>query len=182
MIIDVHTHYRAKGIFEELTKRGLTRIVVDANGRRHVYDGDYYRHTMPEQYSEPDIDKRVAYLDEQGIDIQVLSLSFPGVEALDPRDATLLSKRINNELFSAVKKYPERFAGFAAIAPQDPKAAAVARTVLRALYAVPALRRRAKAESDSANKINSRVIGCSNALAASTSRGAWPSSRSLRIA
>ena len=85
MIIDVHTHFRAKGIFEELIKRGLTRIVVDGEGKRHVYDGDYYRHTMPEQYVEPDIEKRVAYLDQHGIDIQVLSTphssSYPSEHA-----------------------------------------------------------------------------------------------------
>jgi 5-carboxyvanillate decarboxylase len=67
---------------------------------------------------------RLKIMDEVGIDMQVLSLSFPGVEALDPQDATSLSKRINDELFAVVKKYPDRFAGFAAIAPQDPGAAA----------------------------------------------------------
>jgi len=67
---------------------------------------------------------RLKIMDEVGIDMQVLSLSFPGVEALDPRDATSMSKKINDELFTAVKKHPNRFAGFAAIAPQDPDAAA----------------------------------------------------------
>jgi 5-carboxyvanillate decarboxylase len=67
---------------------------------------------------------RLKIMDEAGIDMQVLSLSFPGVEALDPKDATSLSKKINDELFAVVKKYPDRFAGFAAIAPQDPDAAA----------------------------------------------------------
>ena len=67
---------------------------------------------------------RLKIMDEVGIDMQVLSLSFPGVEALDPQDATSMSKRINDELFTVVKKYPDRFSGFAAIAPQDPDAAA----------------------------------------------------------
>jgi len=39
-------------------------------------------------------------MDEVGIDIQVLSLSFPGVEALDP-GCDSLSKSINDELFTA---------------------------------------------------------------------------------
>lgn len=67
---------------------------------------------------------RLKAMDEAGIDLQVLSLSFPGVEALDPSDATGLAKRVNDELFTVVGKYPERFAGFAALAPQDPEAAA----------------------------------------------------------
>jgi 5-carboxyvanillate decarboxylase len=69
-------------------------------------------------------EERLKMMDEVGIHMQVLSLSFPGVEALDPSDATSMSKRVNDELFTVIKKYPTRFAGFAAIAPQDPEAAA----------------------------------------------------------
>jgi 2,3-dihydroxybenzoate decarboxylase len=67
---------------------------------------------------------RLKIMDEVGIDMQVLSLSFPGVEALDPSDATSMSKRVNDELFAVTQKYLGRFAGFAAIAPQNPDAAA----------------------------------------------------------
>jgi hypothetical protein len=35
---------------------------------------------------------RLKMMDEVGVDMQVLSLSFPGVEALDPQDATSLSR------------------------------------------------------------------------------------------
>jgi 5-carboxyvanillate decarboxylase len=69
-------------------------------------------------------ERRLKVMDEVGIDMQVLSLSFPGVEAIDPSDATHMSKKVNDELFGVVKKHPKRFAAFAAIAPQDPKAAA----------------------------------------------------------
>ena len=62
-------------------------------------------------------------MDEAGIDLQVLSLSFPGVEALDPSDATGLAKRVNDELFTVVGKYPERFAGLRPC-PSGPEAAA----------------------------------------------------------
>jgi 5-carboxyvanillate decarboxylase len=67
---------------------------------------------------------RLKMMDEVGIDLQVLSLSFPGVEALDPSDGTGMARRANDELCAVIKKYPKRFAGFAAIAPQDPAGAA----------------------------------------------------------
>jgi 2,3-dihydroxybenzoate decarboxylase len=67
---------------------------------------------------------RLRRMDEAGIDMQVLSLSFPGVELFDAADGTAMAKSINDELSGAVKRHPERFAGFAAIAPQDPEAAA----------------------------------------------------------
>ena len=68
MIIDVHTHYRSKQIFDELLKRGQMRTTVDKDGKTHVYDGDMYVFTMPEQYAEPDLEKRIEYLDQHGIE------------------------------------------------------------------------------------------------------------------
>jgi 5-carboxyvanillate decarboxylase len=69
-------------------------------------------------------ERRLKVMDEAGIDMQVLSLSAPGVESLPASDGTSLAKRINDEVANVIKKYPKRFASFAAIAPQDPGAAA----------------------------------------------------------
>ena len=67
---------------------------------------------------------RLTEMDTAGIDMQVLSLSFPGVELFDAADGTALARSVNDELSETVKRYPQRFAGFAAIAPQDPVRAA----------------------------------------------------------
>lgn len=67
---------------------------------------------------------RLREMDEAGIDMQVLSLSFPGVEMFNAADGTAVAKSVNDELSEVVRRCPERFAGFAAIAPQDPGAAA----------------------------------------------------------
>jgi len=67
---------------------------------------------------------RIEEMDRNGITMQVLSLSIPGVELLDPEQGTAIAREINNELFETIKQYPERFSGFAAIAPQDPGSAA----------------------------------------------------------
>lgn len=67
---------------------------------------------------------RLKNMDEAGIDMQVLSISFPGVEMFDAPDGTAMAKSINDELSSAVKRFPDRLAGFAAIAPQNPEGAA----------------------------------------------------------
>jgi len=55
--------------------------------------------------------------------MQVLSLGTPGVEAFGA-DGTTVAAEANDELSEVIKKYPGRFAGFAAIAPQDPEQAA----------------------------------------------------------
>ena len=113
MIIDVHTHYRTKVLFEELIKRGLTKIIVDSDGKRHVYDGDYYRHTMPEQYTEPDIEKRIEYLDQHGIDIQ--ALSTPHSTGYSAEDAPDITRITNDSIAQVAKKHPKRFMGLASI-------------------------------------------------------------------
>jgi 2,3-dihydroxybenzoate decarboxylase len=67
---------------------------------------------------------RLKEMDETGIDMQLLSISAPGVEVLDVRSGTEMAKKINDDLSCLVKEYPERFAGLATFAPQDPRAAA----------------------------------------------------------
>src|SRR6185295_14075523 len=68
---------------------------------------------------------RLADMDATGIARQVLSLTAPGVQVFDADTAAGLAKSSNDQLAEAVRKYPDRFAGLAAIAPQDPRAAAV---------------------------------------------------------
>jgi predicted TIM-barrel fold metal-dependent hydrolase len=69
-------------------------------------------------------EERLREMDEAGIDMQVLSLSFPGVEMFDAADGMAIARSVNDELSETVKRYPERFAGLATIAPQDPDGAA----------------------------------------------------------
>lgn len=67
---------------------------------------------------------RLREMDEAGIDMQVISLVQPGVQAFDTGTGTTLAKKINDSLSETIKIHPKRFAGFATIAPQDPNAAA----------------------------------------------------------
>ncbi len=67
---------------------------------------------------------RVQSMDKAGIDMQVLSLATPGTDALSPSEGTFWARKINEDLAGAIKKYPQRLAGFATLAPQDPVSAA----------------------------------------------------------
>jgi 2,3-dihydroxybenzoate decarboxylase len=69
-------------------------------------------------------ERRLADMDATGIDMQVLSLTSPGVQIFEPAAASALARSANDELAAAVAAHPARFAGLAAIAPQDPAAAA----------------------------------------------------------
>jgi 2,3-dihydroxybenzoate decarboxylase len=67
---------------------------------------------------------RIADMDATGIDMQILSLTSPGVQIFDAEQAVALARAANDELAAAVAAQPTRYAGLAAIAPQNPAAAA----------------------------------------------------------
>ena len=63
-------------------------------------------------------------MDEAGIELTVLSLQAPGIQAvLDKRQAVELARRCNDYFAEQVAKNPKRFQAFAALPLQDPEAA-----------------------------------------------------------
>jgi 2,3-dihydroxybenzoate decarboxylase len=68
--------------------------------------------------------RRIADMDATGIDVQILSLTSPGVQIFDADTAAGLARAANDELAAAIAAHPNRYAGLAAIAPQNPAGAA----------------------------------------------------------
>jgi 5-carboxyvanillate decarboxylase len=68
--------------------------------------------------------RRIGDMDATGIAKQLLLLTAPGVQVFDAERGTALARSSNDELASAIAQHPDRFAGLAAIAPQDAAAAA----------------------------------------------------------
>jgi predicted TIM-barrel fold metal-dependent hydrolase len=68
---------------------------------------------------------RVAAMDEQGLDLQVLSLAPPGTQGLATADATALSRDANDAVIALVSENPIRFRAMATLPLADPAAAAV---------------------------------------------------------
>jgi uncharacterized protein len=60
-------------------------------------------------------DGRLAAMDAAGIDMQVLSLTAPGLEQAETADAIAHARDANDYLAAAIKKHPTRFGGFAAL-------------------------------------------------------------------
>ena len=67
---------------------------------------------------------RIAEMDAQGIDVQVLSMVQPGLEHSTPDRAVPVARAFNDRIAAAIAAHPDRFAGFAALATSDPAAAA----------------------------------------------------------
>jgi len=69
-------------------------------------------------------DLRIEEMDAAGIDMQVLSLTSPGVQQMEAAEAVAIAHEQNDYLADRVKCYPDRFAGFAALPTPVPDQAA----------------------------------------------------------
>src|SRR6185312_11080179 len=67
---------------------------------------------------------RLRDMDENGVDMQILSLTAPGVQMFDADTASELAIVANDRLAEVISRHPTRFAGLATFAPHAPKRAA----------------------------------------------------------
>ena len=67
---------------------------------------------------------RLADMDANGIDFQVISHVAPAAQGLDGAAGVDRAREANDQLAEAVKAHPDRFAGFATLPTADPLAAA----------------------------------------------------------
>src|SRR5690349_23973229 len=67
---------------------------------------------------------RLRQMDAHGMQMMLLSLNAPAVQAIpDPKQAAQVARRANDFLAAEVAKRPDRFQGLAALAMQDPDGA-----------------------------------------------------------
>lgn len=67
---------------------------------------------------------RLADMDDAGVDVQVLSLSGPGLERLPAAQAVRLARDANDRIAEAVAVHPDRLQGFVNLPTPDPAGAA----------------------------------------------------------
>ncbi len=121
MIVDLHNHFYPKGYIDELKSgNGYAAVTQDNQGRLLVqYQGDYNIIVGP----HIDLDDRINAMDRHGIDMQVLTLTTPGVERETPERGMRLARLCNDEFSKIAEKNPDRFTAFATLPLQDPGAA-----------------------------------------------------------
>jgi len=70
-------------------------------------------------------DKRLRLMDASGVELMILSLNAPAVQAIfDVARAIDVAREANDVLAAEIAKRPDRFVGFAALPMQEPEAAA----------------------------------------------------------
>jgi 5-carboxyvanillate decarboxylase len=67
---------------------------------------------------------RLRDMDQNGVDMHLLSLTAPGVQMFDADTASELATLANDRLAEVISRHPTRFAGLASFAPHAPKRAA----------------------------------------------------------
>lgn len=89
------------------------------------YDGSSSRYGHPVDNSLLDCgDARISWMDRMGVDVQVLSVTTPGVQPLEPELAVRLARQTNDLIAEAIRDNPERFRGLTTLPTPDPRAAA----------------------------------------------------------
>ncbi|MBW1943379.1 MAG: amidohydrolase [Deltaproteobacteria bacterium] len=127
--IDFEAHFATQEWVDALYKNeGYPRLVEDKKEKTRRM---YFTAEASEPFSDVllgkllDVgEKRLAFMDEAGIDMQVLTLTAPGVDHLDPDKGEALAKNANDATAEIMGKYPERFSGYATVSPKRPEAAA----------------------------------------------------------
>ena len=112
----------------DLYRRMLAENTLDDPGFKSLW-GFYLNSPSPratfiidrlQEMGQPRLDD----MDKSGVDKQILMLTSPGVQVFDAATAVSLAISSNDQLAEACRKHPDRYAGMAAIAPQNPREAA----------------------------------------------------------
>jgi aminocarboxymuconate-semialdehyde decarboxylase len=121
MKIDIHAHVvdrkyvealeRDLGLSSETTSSGQTLL------RRNGYTFLWHREAMF------DLDARLRSMDEQGIDMRVLSLSTPNVYEWTGARQVEMARYMNDVTAALVRRHPDRFAGLGSLPLDDIDAA-----------------------------------------------------------
>jgi len=121
LIIDFHSHFYPKAYLDELKKgSGYASVEMDQQARLVIrYTGDYNIIVGP----HIDLEDRLKAMGRHGVDMQVLTLTTPGVEREEPERGIRLAELTNNAFGQISEKYPDRFTALATLPLQEPRAA-----------------------------------------------------------
>lgn len=107
----------------------MMRLIINTDWQNLDQDHDRVVYSDPNDVPHParlaqllDMDDvRLQDMNQHQVDVQLLSLTCPGVQIFSPAVANGLASRINDRLAEVIAKNPRRFAGLACLAPQDPQ-------------------------------------------------------------
>jgi aminocarboxymuconate-semialdehyde decarboxylase len=123
--IDVHCHFLPPALIELLQAEGARHSIhiTEKDGERFASLAG--RPAQPIPSGMLDLEERLGWMDQRGIDLQILSawMGFSS-HVLDPEDGLWLASSLNELTLEAIAPHADRFAAMAAVPMQEPKLAA----------------------------------------------------------
>ena len=128
-VMHVTKSYLQKGVFMEGKIALEEHFSTELNNRYWNAKGEEDRNGRD---FTKDVERRlldpglcIREMDRAGIEFCIRSLTSPGVQSIvNVSEAKALARATNDDAASVVKQFPDRFSAFAAVALQDPQAAA----------------------------------------------------------
>jgi aminocarboxymuconate-semialdehyde decarboxylase len=117
MIIDVHTHMYPSDYLAAMQKVGKEMQVTQMGERKVIVKGEVPVVALTEAMWNPEL--RLKEMDALGVNLQVLSLTFPSVNFVNPHDGLLLAQAANNTFAELQQRYSGRFVGLASVPLKD---------------------------------------------------------------
>lgn len=112
-LIGIEEHYLTPGVGDAWRALGL-----DASEPMVAHDLGAMGDKLMDLAGE-----RIARMDETGLDVQVLSLTTPGLHEMEAGSVEL-ARRVNDAIAAAVARHPDRFQAFATLPVWEPEGAA----------------------------------------------------------
>lgn len=121
--IDLHCHFVPPALLDRIQTEGARHSIHLRDDGTVSFAGRDATLPMPEGML--DLDRRLKWMDEQGVDVQILSawMDFSAY-VLDPEDGAWLARALNELTQKAIADHADRFRAMAAVPLQAPEAAA----------------------------------------------------------
>jgi uncharacterized protein len=123
--IDTENHFASEAWVDALRKNeGYPRLTDDPQYKYRMFPapGSWLGYGLLDKLLDLDGD-RIRRLDEAGLDVAVLSLAAPGTEPFEPALGTRIARETNDALAEAIARHPDRYLGYATLAPKDAESA-----------------------------------------------------------
>jgi predicted TIM-barrel fold metal-dependent hydrolase len=118
-IIDVHNHLYPKDYLDFLNSRSGSPRVEQTGPTAYMFWHGPMRLATITNPGHYDWGPRVEDMEKYGIDIQVVSLTTPGVELLPNKEGIVWAKKVNDRLAEGCREHKGRFYALAALPYQD---------------------------------------------------------------
>jgi predicted TIM-barrel fold metal-dependent hydrolase len=122
VIVDVHSHYYPVWYLRRLAERTVAPLVrCGDGGPEFVFFADEERRGRGRPFDADalGVERTLAFMDESGIDVTVLSPGNPWAAPFSPAESTACARGLNEETLAAAHAHPGRILGFGVLPHSD---------------------------------------------------------------